>query len=144
MEVSMLTRNGILLGAAVFLMVGCAGVPMTSRTGAIHEVKFEEHMMPSDLRVQPGDEIRWVNHRTMPVRIDFLDGALSEVTCERGFSNFIGRRQEAIVIESNQTASLCFSKAGVITYNVRMDAAVPGGQIIEPGTIRVGPPLARQ
>lgn len=140
----MLTRNGILLGAAVLLMAGCAGVPPTSRTGAIHDVKFEEHMMPSELHVQPGDEVRWVNHRTMPVRIDFLAGSLNELSCERGFSNFIGRRQESVFIEPNQSASLCFSKSGAVTYNARMDAAVPGGKVIEPGTIRVGPPLARQ
>jgi plastocyanin len=140
----MLTRNGILLGAAVLLMAGCAGVPHTSRTGAIHDVKFEEHMMPSELQVQPGDEVRWVNHRTMPVRIDFLDGALNEVSCERGFSNFIGRRQESVSIDPNQSASVCFSKSGAVTYNARMESAVPGGKLIEPGMIRVGPPLARQ
>jgi plastocyanin len=108
----MLTRNGILLGAAVLLMAGCAGVPHTSRTGAIHDVKFEEHMMPSELQVQPGDEVRWVNHRTMPVRIDFLDGALNEVSCERGFSNFIGRRQESVSIDPNQARASVSPRVG--------------------------------
>ena len=34
-------------------------------TAIIHEVKFEKTLEPSDLTVHVGDEIRWVNHRTL-------------------------------------------------------------------------------
>lgn len=123
---------------AVLLAASCAGVPSTSRTGAIHEVRFEDRMTPAELRVQPGDEVRWVNQRSMPVRVEFLGGALDDVTCQRGFDSWIGRQQEMTTIQPNQTVSLCFGNPGTVTYNARMDSAVAGGKMIESGTIHVG------
>jgi plastocyanin len=133
----MTIRTGVVL-AALLMMVGCAGTPMTTRTGAVHDIKIEEGLTPSVLTVQVGDEVRWVNHRTMPVRIDFLDGAIDDVSCRRGFSNWLGMKQESFTLEQNETASVCFSKAGLVTYNVRMDSALPGGKHIVPGEIRIG------
>ncbi len=134
----MTTRMAVVLIALFFITVGCAGTAMTTRTGAVHDIKIEEGLTPSSITVQVGDEVRWVNHRTMPAQIDFLGGALDEISCQRGFSNWIGMRQESITVGSNETASLCFSKAGLVTYNVRMDSALPGGKHIVPGEIRIG------
>jgi len=133
----MTIRTGVLL-AALMMLVGCAGTPMTTRTGVVHDVKIEEGLTPSVLTVQVGDEVRWVNHRTMATRIDFLDGAIDDVSCRRGFSNWLGMKQESFTLGQNETASICFSKAGHVTYNVRMDSALPGGKQIVPGEIRVG------
>lgn len=129
--------------ASILAAAGCAGVASTTRTGNIHDVKFEERMTPANLQVQPGDEVRWVNQRTTPVTVEFLGGALDAVTCETGFSsraltNLRGRLQESATIAPNESASLCFSNVGTVTYNARMDSAVAGGQIIESGTVRVG------
>ena len=122
---------------------GCAGIATTTRTGNIHDVKFEERMTPANLRVQPGDEVRWVNQRTTPVTVEFLAGALDTVTCESGFSarglsNLRGKLQESTTIAPNESASLCFSAPGTVSYNARMDSAVAGGQVIEAGTLRIG------
>jgi plastocyanin len=130
--------------ASLLAAAGCANVAETTRTGNIHEVTFEERMTPINLRVQPGDEVRWVNQRTSPVTVEFLAGALDAVTCETGFStrglrNLRGKLQESTSIAPNDSASLCFSNAGTITYNARMESAVAGGQQIESGTVRVGP-----
>jgi plastocyanin len=130
--------------ASLLAAAGCATVAETTRTGSIHDVTFDEGMTPINLRVQPGDEVRWVNQRTSPVTVEFLAGALDTVTCEIGFStrglrNLRGKLQESTTIAPNETASLCFSNAGTITYNARMDSAVAGGQQIESGTVRVGP-----
>lgn len=100
-------------------------------------------MTPANLRVQPGDEVRWVNQRTTPVTVEFLAGALDTVTCESGFSarglsNLRGKLQESATIAPNETASLCFSAPGTVSYNARMDSAVAGGQVIEAGTLRIG------
>lgn len=104
----------------------------------IHDVSFEERMTPTTVRVQPGDEVRWVNKRTMPVTVEFLDGALDDVTCQDGFDNMLRRQQESATIEPNQSASLCFVNPGTVSYNARMESSVAGGQNIERGTIRVG------
>jgi plastocyanin len=137
------TRTPILL-ASLLTAAGCTTVAETTRTGSIHEVTFEERMTPVNLRVQSGDEVRGVNQRTSPVTVEFLAGALDTVTCEIGFStrglrNLRGKLQESTTIAPNDSASLCFSSAGTITYNARMESAVAGGQQIESGTVRVGP-----
>lgn len=141
----MFNARNLIAGAAVLATaLGCASIrgtdsiSDTTRTGAIHTVNFEERMSPANLRVQPGDEVRWVNQRSTPVTVEFLGDALDDVTCQVGFSSLLRRQQEAATIEPNGSASLCFGKVGTVTYNARMESPVAGGQMIESGTIRVG------
>lgn len=117
---------------------GTASIAETTRTGAIHDVSFGEHMTPDNLRVRPGDEVRWVNKRSSPVTVEFLSDSLADVTCQSGFSSFLLRQQETATIEPNHSVSLCFGKEGTIAFNARMESPVAGGQRIEPGTIYVG------
>lgn len=95
-------------------------------------------MTPANLRVQPGDEIRWVNQWSTPVTVEFLEDALDDVTCQSGFSSLLRRLQESTTIQPNESASLCCGKVGIVTYNARMESPVAGGSVIESGTIRVG------
>ena len=140
---TMFGTKALMIGAAVVATAGCAaiagtaGIADSTRTGAIHDVRFAERMTPSDLRVQVGDEVRWVNQRSTPVQVQFLGSALDDVVCQSGFSNVLRRQQESATIRPNESASLCFGRAGTVTYNVRMDSPVAGGQSIESGTIRV-------
>jgi plastocyanin len=141
--IAMFTTKRLMIGAALLVTAGCAAVAGTSRiqettrTGAIHDVKFEERMTPVELRVQPGDEVRWVNQRSTSVTVEFLEDALDDVVCQSGFSNLLRRQQEAATIRPNESASLCFGRVGTVTYNARMDSPVAGGQMIESGTISV-------
>ena len=140
----MMSKLNMALGMVLLAAsMGCTSVATTSRTGTIHEVRFAERMTPANLRVDSGDEIRWVNQRTMPVTVEFLAGALDTVSCEEGFSkrgltNIRGKLQESTTIPPNEHASLCFTANGTIAYNARMESAVAGGQNIESGTVRVG------
>lgn len=117
---------------------GTGSIAETTRTGTIHTVNFKEHMTPSNLYVQPGDEIRWVNQRSTPVTVEFLGDALDHVTCQSGFSSFLRRQQETAKIDPNDSASLCFGQFGTVKYIARMTSPVAGGEVIESGTIRVG------
>lgn len=135
----------LIVGGALLAMVaGCASIQGTSsiadttRTGAIHDVNFQDDMTPANLWVQPGDEVRWVNKRSTPVTIEFLGNALDDVSCQRGFSSLLRRQQEVAAIKPNESVSLCFGRTGTVTYNARMESAVAGGQLIKSGTIRVG------
>jgi plastocyanin len=128
----------LLATAGCAAIAGTGGIASTTRTGTIHDVRFEERMTPVNLWVQPGDEIRWVNQRSTPVTVEFLGDALNDVTCQSGFSSLLRRQQESATIEPNESASLCFGKVGTVTYNARMDSPVAGGQMIESGTIRIG------
>jgi hypothetical protein len=125
----------ILIG---LLFAACGSLPETTRTGVIRDVKIEHGVSPTDLLAQIGDEVRWVNHRSGPVRIHFLGGALDHVSCARGFRSFLGMKKESATIKPGEFESLCFSQAGFISYHVRMADMVPGGELIEPGIIRVG------
>lgn len=140
----MFSVNQLIVGAALLATVaGCAtiqgtsSIPNTTRTGTVHDVNFAERMNPTNLRVRPGDEVRWVNKRSTAVTVEFLDDALADVTCQRGFSSLLRRQQEMATIQPNESASLCFGKEGTVTYNARMDSPVAGGQMIKSGTIRV-------
>jgi plastocyanin len=140
---TMFNMKRLMICAALLTTAGCSaiagtsGIAETSRTGAIHDVSFEEHMTPANLRVRVGDEVRWINQRNTPVTVEFLGDALDDVTCQRGFSNLMRRQQESATIQPNETASLCFGRPAVVTYNVRMTSPVAGGQRIEAGSIRV-------
>lgn len=140
----MFNIKGLATGVTLLAVTGCAaiagtgGIASTSRTGTIHDVLFAQTMTPVNLQVQAGDEIRWVNQRSTPVTVEFLADALQDVSCQVGFSSFLRRQQETATIEPNESASLCFSRSGTVTYNARMDSPVAGGQIIESGTIRIG------
>jgi len=49
-----------------------------------------------------------------------------------------GMKQEFAEVKPNSTASACFSKSGVIKYNLRMETTLPGGRTIASGLIRIG------
>jgi plastocyanin len=134
---TLMTCAALLAIAGCAAIAGTAGIASATRTGAIHDVSFEERMTPTELWVRPGDEIRWVNQRSTPVTVQFLEDALDNVTCQSGFSSVLRRQQESAVIRPNESASLCFGKVGTVTYNARMDSPVAGGQMIESGTIHV-------
>ncbi len=121
----------------LLVIVGCS-LPRTTRTSMIHDINLEQHMTPAELTVQIGDEVRWINHRTLPAHIDMPGLTSGVLNCESGFSNFFGSVREYAEIPPGKSAHLCFSKGGAYNYNMRMEAAVPGGKLIEPGLIRVG------
>lgn len=122
---------------SLLVLTGCATpFPDSTRTGRIHDVHIEHDVMPAELTVGIGDEIRWVNHRTGRVSVYFLDDIQKRLSCERAFRSWWTTR-DLSQISPYQAASLCFSKAGGYKYNVRMEANVPGGEIIQTGIIWV-------
>lgn len=131
------------LGAVLCMgLMACAG-PKISRSGDIHTVNIETEAHPVALTVNVGDEVRWVNHRSEPVRLELVDAAHETLSCERGFSNWLGMTRESVTIDPNESVSGCFSRVGVIKYNLRMDASLPGGKAITSGTVQVGNPTQR-
>ena len=112
--------------------------PQTTRTGEIRDVTVEEGLAPATMHARIGDEVRWVNYRTLPVKIEFIYNDLDGASCHRGFTNVIGMMTASITVEAHKSASVCFSKTGVIPYTVRMESSLPSGEQIVKGEIRVG------
>jgi plastocyanin len=137
------THAWVVVGIALFLGLAACSGPHTSRSGEIHTVHIEDEPQPAELVVNVGDEVRWVNHRAQPVRLDLVGDVHDGLSCERGFSNLLGSKTEQANIKPNKSVAACFSKIGVIRYNLRMDSALPGGQSITSGTIQVGDPSRR-
>lgn len=123
------TRFGraVLLLAGCWLAAACAGLPATSRSGAVHDILItEDRVSPQDLIVHIGDEVRWVNRRLSPVWVYFFRDSLDEVSCARGFSLFWGNEEEA-VLEPGQSVSVCFAKEDAISYTVQSEQTVMRG-----------------
>ena len=133
----MKTRNIVLLSMVVVFLIGCAGLPKTTRTGAIHTIRIEKTLSDPKLTVQIGDEIRWINYRTEPVTIEFVPDTKGSFSCEKGFSDRFGKTKLSARIKAGEFVSLCFSENGEYIYNVRMTAVLIGGETIAPGVIRV-------
>lgn len=130
-------RGTLFALTGLLMATGCSGLPEVTRTAVIHEVKLAEHMEPADLTVAAGDEVRWVNQRMLSARVEIPGLTKEMLSCDRGFTNVFGSVREVVELDSHETASLCFAKGMVISYNARMKSAGPGGIVIEPGTIRV-------
>lgn len=124
--------------AAIALLVTACAHPPTSRTGAIHDIRVVEGPEPADLIVNPGDEVRWVNARNLPIRVDLVGMKQEDFSCERGFSNLFGVIGESAMAKPNESASACFNKSGVVNYNLRMESPLPGGEKIVSGVVRIG------
>lgn len=120
---------------------GCTSLPPSSRTAAIHDVRIDDGLSADNLLVQPGDEIRWVNHRKLEAQIEIPNLNSDDLACQREFSNWMGSVRETVVLKANESASLCFKKPAVVNYNVRVDTATAGTKKVLPGVIKVGTPL---
>ncbi len=134
----------LVLGAA---LVGCAGKDLapSTRTGKIHDVRIGQDLNPKQVSVRVGDEVRWINSRSAPVKIVFVDSLSDKLVCQNSFRS--GRlmsmfsdeagKLNVTTIEPNEYASLCFASSGSYVYNVRMESTAAGGEANTSGTVLV-------
>jgi plastocyanin len=140
-------RVTLLIGL-IALLSGCSNsmwankptVPETSRTAAVHDVRVSlTDIAPTELRVNVGDEVRFINDKTQPIRIVLIEAGKS-IACNKGFNGTIDQEAD---IKPGQYASFCFSKAGAVKYMARDLTAVTGGEQVLPAQIIVGGSSAR-
>jgi plastocyanin len=117
---------------SIMMMTGCSSVPATTQTGEVRDVQIEAGVAPETIRAKAGDEIRWINHRKGNVTLTLQDTRQERIACNKGFT-----KEGTAVIGPNQTASICFNKAGEVKYNVRMESMLPGGEEPTKGQIQV-------
>ena len=126
------------LGVALLLVLGCQGTPTVTRTGDVKDIIIGDNLTSGDIAVSPGDEVRWVNKRTAPVRIVFLDPVLDkQLSCKNNFGGWMTPGDTA-QLATNETASVCFRDAGTFRYTLRMESARTTGELNVPGVIKVG------
>ncbi len=136
-------RNWIQSIAVVTICLGliaCSSTPElkhSTRTGKIHDIRVGEQLQPQQLEVHLGDEVRWINSRSAPIDVAFVDDIKDRLSCQNGFVTggfFKGIFSEnapvarITTIQPNEYASLCFAAAGEYMYNTRMQSVTPGGE----------------
>ena len=100
------------------LLAGCASPRPGTSLLRTHYIHIQDAVSPQRLEVYIGDEVRWQNLRSEPVRISLLSHLSgSGVSCQTGFSSF-GSLDDTATIPPNAYVSLCFARAGSIQYNV--------------------------
>ena len=126
---------GVLL---LLLVLGCQGMPTVTRSGDVKDIIIGEKLSSAEVVVSPGDEVRWINKRTAPVRIVFLDqGAHKQLSCKNNFGGLMTPSNTA-KLAMNESASACFRDPGYFRYTVRMESGLTTGEINVPGVIKVG------
>ena len=128
---------GIGLAALVFLG-GCESTPTVTRTGDVKDIIIGDTLSAAEVSVNPGDEVRWVNKRTAPVQIFFLDPVANDkLSCRNNIGGWMTRSDTA-KLATNEMASACFRDPGYFRYTVRMESGLTTGEINVPGVIQVG------
>ena len=131
----------------VILMSGCSNawtnkptVPETSRTAVVHDVRVSmTDIAPAELRVNVGDEVRFINDKTQPVRVILIEAGKS-IACNKGFNGLIDQQAD---IKPGQYASFCFNKTGAVKYMARDQQAVTGGEQVLSAHIVIGESTVR-
>jgi plastocyanin len=126
------------LGVALLFVLGCQGMPTVTRSGDVKDIIIGDNLTLSETAVNTGDEVRWVNKRTQPVRVIFLDAVLDkQLSCKNNVGGWMTPSDTA-QLATNETASVCFRDPGYFRYIVRMESAKTTGDINVQGVIKVG------
>ena len=126
------------LSLAGVLVLGCQGMPTVTRTGDVKDVIIGDSLASGEITVNPGDEVRWVNKRSAPVRVILIDPVSDkQVSCKSNFGGWMTPSDTA-QLSTNEAASICFRDAGTFRYTVRMESARTAGEQNVSGVIKVG------
>jgi hypothetical protein len=126
------------LSLAALLVLGCQGLPTVTRTGDVKDVIIGDSLASGEITVNPGDEVRWVNKRSAPVRVILIDPVSDkQVSCKNNFGGWMTSSDTA-QLTTNEAASICFRDAGTFRYTVRMGSARTAGEQNVSGVIKVG------
>ena len=126
------------LGVALLFVLGCQAVPTVTRTGDVKDIIIGDDLSSREIAVNTGDEVRWINKRTQPVRVIFLDAVVDkQFSCKNNVGGWMTPSDTA-KLGKNETASACFRDPGYFRYIVRMESALTTGDINIQGVIKVG------
>ena len=119
-------------------MGACESTPTLTRTGDVENIVIGNTLSAADVSVNPGDQVRWINRRTAPVTIVFLDPVADDrLSCKNNIGGWM-RRTDTATLDTNESASACFRYVGQVRYTVRMISGFTTGEINVPGVITVG------
>ena len=129
--------TSLCLTISMGLAAACGHAP-TQAARTVRTVEISNQVSPHVMYASPGDEVRWMNARSTPVRVGFLSLRLVEDhQCQKGIVDFFGQVNDLVTIAPGESISLCFNRTGDLRYNVWFDADDPKGGISPTLTISV-------
>ena len=132
-------RVALLIMTAVSLVgmgMGCRKGPTVSGGRGVTDILITDQFSNAEVRVRPGDEVRWINGRTTPVRVVFLSSVVGRLSCNYGFSGFM-EPVESAVLAPNEDAGACFTQPGSMRYAVLIKGNQPSTDHNVIGLVRV-------
>lgn len=131
----------ISVGLSILLIAAlsaCGHRPATQVQPILRTILISDVVQPEMLYTTAGEEIRWQNVRSSPVRLGFLSmRLLDELACDKGVRTFFGQVNDLITIPPGESISLCFVRSGDLQYNVWFDEKNPKGTISRTATVRI-------
>lgn len=128
---------GLYLGLLPVL-VACSHQHELNSAVRVRTIQISESVTPTLLYTSPGEEVRWTNLRSNPIRLGFLTmRLLDEVGCEQGITTLFGQMNDLVTIPPGESVSLCFVRRGDMKYNVWLEPDNPRGPITPTAIIRV-------
>lgn len=122
----------------VGIVTGCSHPSVPDIKAQVRIVEVTDEVTPSVLYAAPGEEVRWTNLRSNPVRLGFLTmRLLDDVGCDHGIKTLFGQMSDLVTIPPGESVSLCFVRRGDLKYNVWLEPDNPRGRITPTATIRV-------
>ena len=122
----------------VSMLSACAHQPVTKDPANVRTIQISEAVTPNVLYAAPGEEVRWTNFRSSPVRLGFLSmRLLDDVGCDHGIRTLFGAMSDLVTIPPGESVSICFVRRGDLKYNVWLEPDNPRGPITPTATIRV-------
>jgi hypothetical protein len=104
----------------------------------VRTIQISDVVEPEVLYAMPGEEIRWENLRTNPVRVGFLStNLLEELGCREGVTTVFGQVNDIVTIPAGGSISLCFVRGGTLQYNVWFDEEYPKGRMSPTATVYI-------
>lgn len=122
---------------ASIALAGCASLPEFSRTQSVHDIRIENELVPAEISVNAGDEVRWVNMRRDRVTVQIPDLKKKDLLCESGFTKWTGAFHESVSLKPHQSVALCFKQSGLVRFNVRAKTLASGADVVMPGRVMV-------
>ncbi len=122
----------------VGIVTGCSHPSVPDIKAQVRIVEVTDEVTPSVLYAAPGEEVRWTNLRSNPIRLGFLTmRLLDDVGCDHGIKTLFGQMSDLVTIPPGESVSLCFVRRGDLKYNVWLEPDNPRGRITPTATIRV-------
>ena len=114
--------------------IGCSHSSHSRGESTMHIVNVAHDVEPRQILAGRGDEIRWRNTGTQPIRINFPASIANRLSCRVGF-NVEESRALSALIDANASASLCFAQQGKYNYQVRVNDTIGSTLIDQRGII---------